>query len=260
MHRRSGGYAEEKEFGPFDADRVAAEPAPKRVRARLSDDWILDTDRALLAWVEGRTPDYAIPFADLDIEAQRGPEREAERLGRVEDLSVAMDEGKAEPVGVRIVSPPEEAQRLRDHVILDWDAVDAWFVEDERQRGHPRDPYHRIDVHASSRPVRVSVEGHTLAESDRPMAVFETGLAFRFYLPEVDVHTDLLTQSPTRTRCAYKGEAVYYHADPGEGTGLRVEDAAWSYPSPEPRFGRLQDLVCFHQEKVDMQVAGTQLR
>lgn len=256
MNRRSGTLAEEQEFGPFQDDAVAAEPTPKRVRARLRRKWILDSDRALIAWIEGPTPDYAIPSADLDVETETGEPRRDERLGEVEDLALVTGEERVADAGVRVLKPPSEAQRLRDHVVLDWDAVDAWFVEDERQRGHPRDPYHRIDVHESSRPIEAEVAGETLADTDRALAVFETRLPFRFYLPEVDVRTELLTPSDTETVCAYKGKARYFHADVD---GERVEDVAWTYPSPEPGFGRLQDRLCFHQGKVDMEVADTEL-
>lgn len=256
MHRRSGQLAEEVTFGPAESDEVAAEPSPKRVRARWAGRWILDTDRALLAWVEGPTPDYAIPFADLRVDVETGPGHADERLGEVEDVTLVAGDRRLEAAGARVVKPPTEAQRLRDHVVFDWDAFDAWFVEDDRQRGHPRDPYHRIDTHLSSRPVRVKVGGETVAESERTLAVFETGLPFRFYFPPVDVRQELLVPSQTRTVCAYKGEARYFHVEAG---GDRVEDAAWSYPSPEPRFGRLADRIAFHQEKVDMEVAETEL-
>jgi uncharacterized protein (DUF427 family) len=256
MHRRSGGLAQREEFGPFEPDEVAAEAFPKRVRARWADRWVLDTDRASIAWIEGPTPDYAIPSADVDVETEIGEAVEDERLGTVEPITLVAGEARQPDAGVRIQEPPKQAQRLRDHVVLDWDAVDAWFVEDERQRGHPRDPYHRIDVHATSRPVEVSVGGQTIASSERALAVFETRLPFRFYLPPTDVDLSVLEGSDTRTVCAYKGQATYYHVDTGSE---RVEDAAWAYPSPEPRFGRVQDRICFHQEKVDMRVADTDL-
>lgn len=256
MHRLSGTLAEEQGFGPFDPDEIAAEGTPKRVRARLGREWILDSDRALLAWIEGPTPDYAIPSADVHVQLETSAPRQDARLGEVEDVSIVQGDRRVDGAGVRVLKPPSQAQRLRDHVILAWDAVDAWFVEDERQRGHPRDPYHRIDVHETSRPVDVAVDGRGLAESERALALFETGLPFRFYLPETDVRMDRLIPSETETVCAYKGKARYFHADVGTEP---VEDVAWTYPSPEPGFGRLQDRICFHQAKVDMSIADTEL-
>jgi len=138
-------------------------------------------------------------------------------------------------------------------VVLDWDAVDAWFVEDDRQRGHPRDPYRRIDVHETSREIAVEIDEARLATSSRALAVFETGLPTRYYLPEADVRVDLLEPSDTVTRCAYKGQAEHYHASV---RGQTFEDVAWTYPSPEPRFGQLQDRICFYDERVTTTVDG----
>jgi uncharacterized protein (DUF427 family) len=43
----------------------------------------------------------------------------------------------------------------------------TWHVEDEQVFGHVRDPYHRLDIHPTSRLVRISLEGELLAESQR---------------------------------------------------------------------------------------------
>ena len=65
--------------------------------------------------------------------------------------------------------------------------------------GHPRNPYHRVDALAGSRHVVVSLGGHTLAESTRPLVLFETGEPTRFYLAQADVRRDLLEPSETVT-------------------------------------------------------------
>ena len=110
---------------------------------------------------------------------------------------------------------------LERFVLLDFDAFDAWYEEDERNFAHPRDPFHRIDIVHSSRQVRVELDGTTLAASGRPCLLFEPPLPVRYYLPREDVRTDLLGPSDTRTACAYKGEASYFSL-PGE------DDVAWT--------------------------------
>ena len=62
---------------------------------------------------------------------------------------------------------------LKDHVILDFGAFDEWYEEDERNIGHPRDPFHRIEIVHSSRPVGVELEGELLAESARPYLLID---------------------------------------------------------------------------------------
>lgn len=251
MHRRSGLLAEEEGFGPFVGDRVVAEPFPKRVRARIGEATVADSTRALLAWVEGPTPVYALPREDLAGLQAGEPEAHA-RLGTVRPLV----SGEGARVGVLVDEPPGSAPRLARHAVLDWDAVDAWLVEDERQRGHPRDPYRRIDVHETSRHVVVEAEGTRLATSTRAIALFETGLPTRFYLPEEDVRVDLLEDSDTVTRCAYKGEARHFHA---HVRGQVVEDAAWTYPDPEPGLEALAGRIAFYGERVQETVDGEAL-
>lgn len=256
MNEPAGRLAKERGFAPYDPDQAGAEPTPKRVRARADDRWILDTDQAFLAWLEGPGPDFAIPLNAFNVEIQRKGEGDAEELGKHEKVALGLEDDGHEDAGILLRSPPEPLAALEDHVILDRDAVDAWFVEDERLRGHPRDPYHRIDVHESSRPVHVTADGRELGKTERAMALFETGLPVRFYIPEVDVRQGLLEPSSTEARCPYKGKSVYYHADVD---GQRWEDVAWSYPSPEPGFGRLKDRVCFHQEHVTVTLDGSPL-
>ena len=101
--------------------------------------------------------------------------------------------------------PDSELPAIRDLVRFEWAAMDEWLEEDEPVYTHPRDPYHRVDILASSRHVRVAVDGVTIAESARPVILFETGLPPRYYLPLSDVRTDLLAPSGTQTHCPYKG-------------------------------------------------------
>ena len=97
-------------------------------------------------------------------------------------------------------------------------------------RGHPRDPFHRVDVRRTSRPVRIEFEGILVAESSRARLVFETQLPTRFYLPREDIRVPL-RPSALRTYCPYKGEASYFSFDGGE-------DLLWSYEQPLPDSGR----------------------
>ena len=114
---------------------------------------------------------------------------------------------------------------LAGHVILDHHGFDAWYEEDEPIFGHPRDPFHRVDMRRSSRHVRVERNGELLAESSRAILLFETGLPTRFYLPREDVVLDL-QPSARQTYCPYKGQASYWSVEwrasaPGPGLELR---------------------------------------
>ena len=72
----------------------------------------------------------------------------------------------------------------------EFEAVDEWFEEDERNLAHPRDPFHRIEVVHSSRSVRVERDGELLAASTRPHMVLEAPLPVRYYFPPEDVREE----------------------------------------------------------------------
>ncbi len=84
---------------------------------------------------------------------------------------------------------------------------------------------HRITTRPCTRHVRVEREGQILAASDRAVALDETGLPTRLYLPRDDVRMDLLSPSETTSHCPFKGDATYCSA-------AGAKDAFWVYESP----------------------------
>ncbi len=111
-----------------------------------------------------------------------------------------------------------------------WEALDAWFEEDERVFVHPRNPYTRVDALRSTRNVRIELEGVVLAESSAPVMVFETGLPTRYYLDRTDVDLARMEPSDTVTSCPYKGTtSAYWSVAIGDTTHT---DLAWAYDFP----------------------------
>ena len=87
---------------------------------------------------------------------------------------------------------------------------------------------HRIATHPYAGHVEVEKDGEVLAASDRAVALEETGLPTRYYLPREDVRMDLLRPSDTTSHCPFKGDATYFDA-PG------AKDAFWVYEAPSER-------------------------
>jgi uncharacterized protein (DUF427 family) len=244
-------------------DELRYEPTGKRIRARVGGTTAVDTTAALVVWEPQRVvPTYAVPVADVrgDLEpapaadVPRHPVRLREGLPGVLDPSTAFGAHTTagEPLTLRIGDRTGAAFRPADsdlagYVLLDFDSFD-WLEEDDEIVSHPRDPFHRVDIRHSSRHVCVERDGQLLAESTRPVLVFETSLPVRTYLPRADVRLDLLEPSPTRTACAYKGVASYL--------ARGGNDLAWSYEAPLPDAGELAGLVCFFDERVDVTVDG----
>lgn len=239
------------------------EPIGVRIRAELDGATVLDTTHAVLVWEPRRVVcQYAVPVAELRAELHPtnpggDPPEVPERGPLFPNVPFVAHTTEGQSCDVRVDNRilAGGAFRPADHdlaelVILDFDAFDAWFQEDEPNIGHPRDPYHRIDVYPSSRRVQVSSNGTVLAESSRPLVLFEAMLPTRYYLPREDVQVEL-EPSDTRTVCSYKGWASYWSADAG---GTRIDDVAWGYLDPPVECERIRDLVCFDDSKVTVTV------
>jgi uncharacterized protein (DUF427 family) len=191
-------------------------------------------------------PTYYLPVADVVAElVPTGGSDHSPSRGDGEVLTVRVGGHEAEGAAVRYPDSPIE--QLRDHVRFDWDAMGAWFEEDEEVFTHARSPYSRIDILPTSREVVVSLGEVELARTRKAHALFETGLPVRWYVPRVDVRMDLLEQSDTVTRCPYKGTTVHFSARIDDEV---VSDIAWSYPTPLPESQRIAGLVAFYDDKV----------
>ena len=229
---------------------IRVEPTRKRIRALLDGELVADTTNALLVWEIPYYPAYYLPSADVRAELLPAGTADAPGLGTAEVLTVKVATATAEAAARRYPDAPDP--RVRACVRLDWNAMTEWLEEDEPNVAHPRDPFHRIDVLASSRHVRLELDGHVLAESSRPMLLFETMLPVRYYLPREDLRAEL-SPSGTRTYCAYKGQASYWSVTVGDRA---VPDIAWTYQQPLHDAAQVRGLTAFFDERVDVVVDG----
>jgi uncharacterized protein (DUF427 family) len=252
------------------------EPTAKRIRAELDGQTVADSSRALLVWEPRRVvPSWALPEADIAAAisaADPAAERDAPAGYAMPEVSqrpvldpsipFAVHTASGHPVDLSVDGQvlagagfrPDDPD-LDGYVVLDFSAFECWWEEDVRALGHPRDPFHRIDVLPSSRSVRIELDGELLAESTRPMLLFETLLPTRFYLPVEDVRVEL-TPTSARSTCAYKGHASYYAASVA---GQPVADLAWSYADPLPEAAAVKGLIAFFNERVDVILDGEKL-
>ncbi len=205
-------------------------PVPRRVRAMLDGEYVVDTRAATYVWEHPYYPQFYLP---------------------------------ADAIGSGLLDDPRVAGRVRTHeaapglVRIEWDALDAWFEEDEEVFVHPRSPYVRVDALRSSRHVRVELDGLVLADSHAPVLVFETGLPTRYYLDRSTVDWTHLEPSPTCTPCPYKGRTSAYWS---VRVGGRLDtDLAWSYDFPTRQLAPVAGLVSFYNERVDLVVDGERL-
>jgi uncharacterized protein (DUF427 family) len=254
-------------------DELRYEPTGKRIRAVLGGGTAVDSTRAALVWEPRRVvPSYAVPAGDIrgDLTPAAAAARDAGEAGAmlpavssrpILDPSVpfAVHTADGQAVDVRAGGQDRPGAGFRPadpdldgYVVLDFGAFDEWYEEDEPNVAHPRDPFHRIDVLASSRHVRLELDGQVLAESSRPVLLFETMLPVRYYLPRPDIRAELVSSS-TQTYCAYKGQASYWSATIGDRV---IPDIAWAYHEPLHDAAQVRDLIAFFDERVDVIVDG----
>lgn len=233
-------------------DRVRIEPNPKWIRGVANGVTVVNSRLARFVWEIPYYPAWYFPIDDVHAELKstgdtfRSPSRGD---GTRYDLVV---HGEAVPNAAwrHLDSPVEE---LRDLVRIEWDALDTWFEEDVEVFVHPRDPHVRVDALTSSRHVRVSIDGTVVADSEHPTILYETGLPPRYYFPKADVRMDLLTPTETETSCPYKGWSHYWNVTAGDTTH---PDLAWGYRTPLAESAGIEGLVCFYNEKVDIEIDG----
>jgi uncharacterized protein (DUF427 family) len=214
---------------------------------------VVDTTRALYVWEWPPYPQFYIPIEDVAADVVVDEEHE-QKLSR----------GTARRLGLRAGDQERKAAArvytdgsLAGYARFEWDALDAWFEEDEEIFVHPRNPYARVDALRSTRPIRIELEGVVLAESRSPVLLFETGLPTRYYLDRTAVNFTALEHSGTTTACPYKGRTTDYWSI-RTPSGLHP-DLAWSYAFPTAGLSAIAGLIAFYNEKVDITLDGVAL-
>ena len=232
------------------------EPVPRRVRAVLAGETIVDTAYARYVWEHPSFPQYYVPLADVRADAlvDEGTTEETPR-GDVALHGLRVGD-QTRPTAAKVLHA-SKIKGLDETVRFEWAALDAWYEEDEQVYVHPRSPYTRIDVLRSTRTLRVESKGVVLAETRSPVLLFETGLPTRHYVNRTDVDFTHLLPSHTVTECPYKGVTTgYWSADVG---GVVHPDVAWTYNFPLREVLPIAGLIAFYNEKVDLFIDGVQL-
>ena len=235
------------------AHRILFQDDPRRLRALVGDRVVFDTTGARLLHETGIRPVAYVPLDDFDAELLERTQTSTHCpfKGDASYWSLRVGDDVREDAVWAYEDPIERAAWLRGYAALFPAKADRWMVEDEQVAGHLRDPYHRVDVHASTRPVRVSVGDDLIAQTQRPVLVFETGMPVRAYVPRRDLVAGHLAPSPTRTTSPYMGDAIYWHVQAG---GEHFADAAWSYELPIAEAMKVAGYVCFEGDGISVEL------
>ena len=238
------------ESPPFRVERT-----PRWIRVRAGGKWIADSREALLlSWHgPGKLPTYCLPAESVRTDLLKPSMADAAAaVGFMAPHDVRANGEPIEAAAFLLRDPPPPFETADAHWTFTWrDPRIEWYEEATEVHVHARDPRHRVDAIPSERHVRVEFDGELLAESRRPLALFESGLPTRWYLPAKDVRQDLLEPSDMATRCPYKGAARFFSVRLGDKLH---RDLAWSYPDPIPENPLIAGLIAFFNERVDLVV------
>ncbi|WP_217241919.1 DUF427 domain-containing protein [Streptomyces sp. AC555_RSS877] len=232
------------------------EPSARWVRGRKGEVTVVDSRHPVLVWEpDVPVPLYAFPREEVRedlLRPAKNPPTGTHTGSRIfYDLEA---DGKT----VENAAWSFPAADLADHIAFEWfrrvgRGLDHWYEEEEEIFIHPRDPHKRVDAIPSSRHVVVEIDGTVVADTRRPVLLFETGLPTRYYIPREDVRLDLLEPTDHSTGCPYKGTAGYWSWRAGADVPPNL---VWSYPDPLPAVGAVRDLLAFFNEAVDITVDG----
>ena len=240
---------------PLPQRLLYAEPLRRRMRVRFGGTWIADSEHVLLLHEPGRYPVAYFPQNDILPDTLQRTEYATRHhdLGPTSWYTVRAGEKSALRGAWQHIDLPPYASELQGRVAFAWPTMDAFYEEDERIVGHAADSYHRIDIRQTSRNLLVRHRDRIIADTKRPVVLYESGFAPRWYLARTDVDESALTPVEHQTFCPYKGLCGYY--DIGD-----AHLAAWSYRDAYPEVGRISNFVSFEPDIVSVQLDGTQLR
>jgi uncharacterized protein (DUF427 family) len=256
--------------GPLSTGRVGRflvpEPLPerllyverlrRRMRVRFGGVWVADSEDVVLLFEPGRYPVAYFPETDIYPGVLEPTEHSTQHpdLGPTSWYSVwANGQHSASRAAWQHTHLPDHASELRARVAFAWRAMDGFYEEDERVLGHAADPYHRIDIRQTSRHLVVRHGDRIVADSKRPLVLYESGFAPRWYVPRDDIDETALTAVKLQTFCPYKGICSYYSI--GD-----ARQAAWSYPDAYAEVRRISNFVSFEPDIVTVHLDGAQLR
>src|SRR5215813_9516527 len=236
---------------PLPERLLFAEPLRRRMRVRFGGEWIADSEDVVLLHEPGRYPVAYFPLAAVadGVLEPSGYTTEHPDLGPVTWYTVRASGQAAQRGAWQHTGLPGHASELKERVAFGWRAMDAFYEEDERITGHAADSYHRIDIRQTSRHLVVRHRDRLVADTTRPLVLYESGFAPRWYVPRAHVEEAALTSVDLETFCPYKGMCSYY--DVGE-----ARQAAWSYRHAYTEVGRISDHVSFEPDIVSVQLDG----
>jgi uncharacterized protein (DUF427 family) len=240
---------------PLPERLLFAEPLRRRMRVRFGGEWIADSDDVVLLHEPGHYPVAYFPLSAV-TDGVLDPAEHTTRhrdLGTTSWYTVRAGTGSTPRAAWQHTELADHASELKGRVAFAWRAMDAFYEEDERIVGHAADPYHRIDIRQTSRHLVVRHGDQVIADTARPLALYESGFAPRWYVPRADVDASALSATDRQTFCPYKGMCSYWDV-------ADVRGAVWGYENAWPEVAKITGMFSFEADKLEVSLDGARMR
>ena len=240
---------------PLPSRLLFVEPLRRRMRVRFADRWIADSEDVVLLHEPGRYPVAYFPRGDVESGILITEDRVTAHhdLGQTQWFAVNVSERQASHSAWQHTGLPASC---RESSRTEWHSRGARWMRSTRKTNASSGTRLTLITASTSAPRHrhlVVKDGEkVVADTRQPLALYESGFAPRWYVPRDDVSGEELTIVGGQTFCPYKGLASYYDI----GTRKR---AAWSYVNAWPEVARINNLVSFEPDKIDVYLDDEQL-
>lgn len=118
---------------------------------------------------------------------------------------------------------------------------------------YPRPPI----IKEEKRHVRITFNGHTVANTKSALRVLETASPPGIYIPPDDIEHQFLISATSSSICEWKGRAFYWSIKCGEAW---ARNAAWSYPYPLKGFTRIANYLSFYPAMLECWIGDVKVK
>ena len=230
------------------------EDSPRRIRARLGAETVVDSSRAKLLHEHGHLPIYYFPQEDVRMDLLEPSDHSSfcPYKGQASYWSVRVGDLVAENAVWGYPDPIEDAPPLAGYL--------AFLGQDGRVAGGGR-----ARDRARSRPVPPRRRAGQLPPCARArrrrggrrhspcQGAVRDRAADTLVHPTRGRTQRAAVDSDQRTGCAYKGFAAYWSVKVGDQL---EQDLVWTYRDPRREVEPIRDHLAFFNERVDLEIDG----
>ncbi len=109
---------------------------------------------------------------------------------------------------------------------------------------YPRPPA----VETTDRHLQIFHLDEVIADTDRAIAILETGHPPSYYIHPADIRMELMEPADRTTFCEWKGIAHYFHL---VCKGQTLPEVAWTYIDPNPAYEAIKNYLAFYPGRLD---------